>query len=248
MKKLFLFTLFAIVAIAFNARNKGDAGTKTQKENITFYDVPLVCGAAPDIGCGSRIKPLFIDTEKEKQIRESWANRQGTVIAIVWNETAGKQQENEKLIQSLFTKHDIDAKLISDASKIKDLTTGFQGKEKWYKGMDVDLLSIEEAGVIAESATKFAKDEGLINEQEKSAIRKDIEEYFKKELTQVRTYDNLKSEDTQEKWQMDSYRIYVNHIGKERADKVSEFYVEYQAKKKECKSNNKSCCDKDESK
>ena len=54
------------------------------EESITFYDVPLVCGAAPSIGCGSRAKPLLLDLERQPAIKEAWLNRTGTVVAIVW--------------------------------------------------------------------------------------------------------------------------------------------------------------------
>ena len=54
-------------------------------EIITFYDVPLVCGAAPAIGCGSRAKPLLIDLERQSAIKEAWLNRAGTIVAIVWS-------------------------------------------------------------------------------------------------------------------------------------------------------------------
>jgi hypothetical protein len=40
----------------------------TNSETITFYDVPLVCGAAPSIGCGSRAKPLLVDLEQQTPI------------------------------------------------------------------------------------------------------------------------------------------------------------------------------------
>ena len=46
-------------------------------EIITFYDVPLVCGAAPAIGCGSRAKPLLIDLEQQTAVEEAWLNRRG---------------------------------------------------------------------------------------------------------------------------------------------------------------------------
>src|SRR6516225_386242 len=55
-------------------------------EIITFYDVPLVCGAAPAIGCGSRAKPLLIDLEQQTAIEEAWLNRAGTIVAIVWSD------------------------------------------------------------------------------------------------------------------------------------------------------------------
>lgn len=206
-----------------------------QKEIISFYKVPLTCGAAAGIGCGSRIKPLFIDTEKEKGIKESWTNRQGTVIAIVWAEN-----ENEKLIQSLFAKNDIEAELVYDSAAINKVSAGFKQQGKWLKGMDVDQLSIEEAGVIAKDLTQFAEDAKLITQGECEKIRKDIEAYFKKELVAVRTYDNLKSSATQDKWMLDGYAIYENHIGKQRADSVKAFYASHKQENTE-----ESCCDEE---
>lgn len=245
MKKLILLScsLLAVLALTFNScSNKQQAGI------ISFYEVPLVCGAAPEIGCGSRIKPFFIDTEKEKQIKESWSNREGTVIAIVWNETID-ENSRENLIQPLFKKHTIDAKLISDDTEIAELTASLKGKDQWYKGMDVDKLSLEEAGVIAETMTGFAKKDGLINEEEAAVIKKDMEDYFKKELVIVRTCEELKSEKTQEKWRKDGYDIYAKHIGNERADSVSVRFMIMQedACKKESactEEGKKDCCKK----
>lgn len=212
---------------------------------ITFYKVPLVCGAAPEIGCGSRLKPLFIDTEKEKQIKEAWSNRQGTAIAIVWN-----GETDEDLIQSLFKKHDIEAKLISESSKIKELNASMKGKDKWYKGMEVDQLSIEEAGVIATDLTTFAKDSGLIDDQEAGLIKKELEDYLKKELVIVRTNKELGSKETQDRWRKDGYEIYAKNIGRERADKVAAlFAVNFSGTEacdtdKSCSEDEDDCCKK----
>jgi len=52
----------------------------TNDEIVTFYDVPLVCGAAPAIGCGSRAKPLLMDLEQRTAIKEAWLNRAGTIV------------------------------------------------------------------------------------------------------------------------------------------------------------------------
>jgi hypothetical protein len=237
MKRLFSLLISAAMIFGIAACNDQ---TSTVKETITFYKVPLVCGADSAIGCGSRLKPLFIETGNEKAIKESWSNRQGTVIAIVWNNNA-----DEKIIQPLFKKQEIEAELISDSAIIRQQMASLKGNGKWYKGMDVDQLSIEEAGFIAESATNFAKEASLINENEAKNIKSDIEAYFKKELTQVRTPDNLQSDSTQGRWRQDAYQIYVNHIGKDRADKVSEAYEKYLSERSKCK---ESCCDKKETK
>ena len=249
MKKALLFLLLPIglitVVIALNRANTNIIDT----EIISFYEVPLVCGAAPDIGCGSRVKPLFIDTKKLPEIKESWINRPGTVIGFLWDASMTNEEEREKIIRPLFEKHTIEASLIKDDTKIKVLTASLMGKEKWYKGMDVDQLSIEESGRIAESAVKDAMNANLLNEEEAGKIKEDIEAYFKNELVKVRTYENLKSEETQSRWFKDMYDIVVKHVGKERADKIKGFYYGNGDKEEEpcCTENkkDKSCCSKE---
>ena len=226
----YFFSAICFACIVISCNNN------ISEENISFYQVPLVCGADSSIGCGSRIKPLFIETSKEKTIKESWINRRGTVIAIVWKGT-----ENEKLIQSIFENNFVEAKLIVDSTEVKTLSAGFRKNGKWLQGMEVDQLSIQEAGTIAVSATKFAQEKGLITEEEASAIKNDIEEYFKKELVKVRTYDELKSEATTLQWRKYKYDIYVKHIGEERADKARELFREYQ---EEIRKSKDKCCKK----
>lgn len=204
---------------------------KKPKESISFYRVPLVCGAAPEIGCGSRIKPMFVATEKEKAVKESWTNREGTVIAIVWNDS---NATNQQKIKDLFIANDIDAEVIIDTSIIKEQKASFRDKGRWYKDMDVDQLSIEEAGVIASKTTTFALHEGYIDSSEAVKIKKDIESYFKNELVQVRTLDNLISDTTQERWKKDMYNVVVSYIGKDRADKLSEAYETRLSEIKSC--------------
>ena len=120
MKKLFpLLILSAIISQC----------TPPKLKTISFYKVPLVCGADKEIGCGSRIKPLFIETEKVKEVKESWVNRQGTVIAIVWQDAFVLQKradaEKEKIIQPLFKKCEIEAELISDETTEKEISENF---------------------------------------------------------------------------------------------------------------------------
>ena len=54
MNKIILLSQIFITIIAFKACANGSATSATAKENISFYDVPLVCPAAPQIGCGSQ--------------------------------------------------------------------------------------------------------------------------------------------------------------------------------------------------
>src|SRR6516225_5053331 len=72
-------------------------------EIISFYDVPLVCGAAPSIGCGSRATPLLIDLERQTSIKEAWLNRTGTIVAVVWRGPVC----TEEVGRPLFERHEV---------------------------------------------------------------------------------------------------------------------------------------------
>src|ERR1035437_2558155 len=51
---------------------------------ISLYEVPLMCSAAPQIGCGSRAKPILIALEEQAAVQEAWLSRSGTELALVW--------------------------------------------------------------------------------------------------------------------------------------------------------------------
>ncbi|MGH2575245.1 MAG: hypothetical protein ACRDFC_06050 [Ignavibacteria bacterium] len=224
MRKLIL-----IITVAFTAYLLTFAAGKIinkSEDTISFYKVPLVCDAAPEIGCGSRVKPLFIEIEKNSVIKEAWLIRQGTVIAIVWDPAAASSEKYSELAMSLFKKHSIDAVPVTDEIEKRQMYASLKGEGIWYKGMDVDKLSIEEAGVIAGDVVKLAEENSLLNNQEASVVKADIESYFKEELVKVRTLDELGSRETQDTWKKDVYNLFVKHIGKDRSDKVAELYEE----------------------
>jgi hypothetical protein len=64
---------------------------------------------------------------------------------------------------------------------------------------------------------------------------------MKEELVKVRSYDELISDDTNKKWKQNVFQVFVNNIGKERADKIAE----YMGENENCKTTDeKSGCDK----
>src|SRR6267154_1451094 len=62
---------------------------------VSFYEVPLVCPAAPQIGCGSAAKPLLLELERSDVVSEAWLNRAGTIMAIVWSELSKPWQRSK---------------------------------------------------------------------------------------------------------------------------------------------------------
>ena len=211
----------------------------SNQSEVNFFEVPLVCGAAPEIGCGSRIKPLFIELGKNTEVKETWTNREGTILAIRSNELDVQKLNN------IFEKYKIETKHITDKKVIDSLSNSLaNNNKKWLKGMAVDSLSLYEAGVIASTMSDFAKEAKLINEKEHQNIHKDLESYYKKELVKVRTEAELSSEACQNEWKNNGFNIYKKHIGTERAEKVKLHFEENEITimKQE------SCCSEEEDK
>lgn len=182
----------------------------TNNEIVTFYDVPLVCDAAPGIGCGSRAKPFLIDLERQAAIEEAWMNRAGTIVAIVWSGAAHVAE----VAGLIFEKHQVQYR-----ERRGDRPTSFRKAGSWFRGAEVDLLSLEEAREIAETSVSGAKRERLVSLEEAARIESDIEAYFREELVRLRTKQELLA-DIRGKFRQVVLEIYEKHIGMERTTEL----------------------------
>src|SRR5882724_5613524 len=68
-------------------------------ERVSIFEAPLQCPAAPQIGCGSRAKPILLELERDSSVSEAWLNRAGTMIAVVW-----KSESKAKARRSVVAK------------------------------------------------------------------------------------------------------------------------------------------------
>ena len=173
---------------------------------ITFYDAALVCGAAPAIGCGSRAKPLLIDLEQQPAIEEAWLNRAGTIVAIVWSGSIPVAE----VTKPIFERHEVQHK-----ERGADRPTSFRKEEGWFRGAEVDRLSLEEAREIAETSVSAVERERLVSTEEAARIKSEIEAYFREELVKLRSRQEL-TRDAEGKFQQAVVDIYEKHIGMER--------------------------------
>ena len=219
MKRIALLSALIIpllVVAGFIVKGK----TSTRETSITFYKTPLVCNAAPDIGCGSRSKPALLELEKNPAVKEAWLNRPGTVIAIVWKDKA----KTDDVVKPILDENNISFTELKekDAASYKQT---FRKTNLWYRGADVDKLSLEEASTIAKSAIKPALENNLITSLEAEKIRTKIESYFREELVKLRTNDQL-NEDSENKWKQAMIDIAEKYIGKERTEKAMQLYLE----------------------
>src|SRR5712691_3968231 len=58
--------------------------TAITADRVSVFKAPLVCPAAPQIGCGGASKPILLDLERQPGVLQAWLNRAGTIIAVVW--------------------------------------------------------------------------------------------------------------------------------------------------------------------
>ncbi len=153
-------------------------GAPVTGARISVFKVPLVCPAAPLIGCGTAAKPILLDLEKQPGVLEAWLNRAGTMIAVVW--TPDSTAENRRSVGAdLKEDHAVEMHGTSRDSAMRDFVSG-QG---WYHGADVDRLSEEEAGIIAARWVRRVQTKTTLAKDQAEALERAIAESLRKELT-----------------------------------------------------------------
>src|SRR5438552_13571871 len=117
--------------------NAADAAAVTV-DRVSAFKAPLVCPAAPQIGCGSASKPTLLDLEKQPGVLEAWLNRAGTIIAVVWKPESAAETRS-KVATGL--KEDRTTELQGDSRD--QAVQDFLSAKGWHHGADVDRLSEE---------------------------------------------------------------------------------------------------------
>jgi len=169
---------------------KRNASSLDLNTEVSFFEVPLVCNAAPNLGCGSKAKFILNDLMQDDAVNEAWLNRTGTMIAIVWN-PAVSPNLRRAAVDSVFTRHGLPI-VHADKTVHSDLAASFTTRTNWYKGSEVDKLSIEEAGVIADKIiTPLAKAVSFRSEKDKLALREDIKNIIQNCFLSIRSYRDL---------------------------------------------------------
>lgn len=192
-------TLIAAGAIAFPYFGFAVSPAETEfvsntplnlEEDVSFLNVPLVCNAAPQIGCGSRAKFIMLDLMKDPAVKEAWLNRKGIVMAVVWNE-ATNASSRQAVLASVFSRHKLPIEQVRERDR-NVLAENFREKEKWYKGSDVDALSIEEAGVIADRILSgISPHVSFKRNEDKQAFREDVKAIVQRCFLSLKSFNDL---------------------------------------------------------
>jgi copper chaperone CopZ len=127
---------------------------KPLSERVSFFEVPLECGAAEGLGCGSASKPVLKVIDRDERVEEARINYSGTVLAVVWKDPS-EAGSGVSAVKAAFESRDLEIAVLEGSAREKALKE-FES-DHWYSTSEVDRLSQREAKVIATRLVDRAK-------------------------------------------------------------------------------------------
>ena len=118
--------------------------THVAASRLSFYEIGLVCPAAPKIGCGGRSKPVLLALISDPRIEGAWLNEAGTQLAIGWKSANALSPDQVDQIISSFA---LSVHEISDHRPT--LIESLHSERGWFDAVSIDRLSEHEAEIIA---------------------------------------------------------------------------------------------------
>src|SRR6266849_248205 len=152
--------------------------TALTADRISVFQAPLVCPAAPQIGCGSASKPILLDLERQPGVLEAWLNRAGTIISVVWKPDSDAETRRN-VTAELKEDHATELEGKSRDNAVKDFLSG----KGWYRGADVDRLSEEEADIIAARLIRWVQAKSSLTKGKAEGLQRTFSETLRKDLT-----------------------------------------------------------------
>jgi hypothetical protein len=176
------FTVPSLAVLMFVTAAFADpAKPAVPPDQVSVFKVPLVCPAAPNIGCGSRAKPILLELEKQDAIAGAWLNREGTLLAIVWKQGANRKTRRAALTVGLKDQG-MDIRELGSKDRERALAE-FPSSKEWLQGSDVDRLSEEEAGIVAAKLVRKIKTIIPLDDGKALLIERQSAEVLKRCLT-----------------------------------------------------------------
>ncbi len=147
-------------------------------DRISVFKVPLVCPAAPQIGCGSASKPILLDLERQPGVLEAWLNRAGTIISVVWKPESNAEARRN-VAAELKEDHATEMQGKSREEAVKDFLSG----KGWYRSADVDRVSEEEADIIAARLVRWVRAKSGLAKDKAEGLQRAFSDVLRKDLT-----------------------------------------------------------------
>jgi hypothetical protein len=153
-------------------------------DQVSLFRVPLRCGTAPEIGCGSLARPLLVALERTPGITGAWLNREGTLLAVVGSKDF-TDESRAQVVKAALETEDVLSEELRGSARAAALEDFFDGAD-WLRGTDVDQLSSREAGVIALRLVKRLQTKVTVSEEVAHSLESAITAFFKKRFLRDR--------------------------------------------------------------
>jgi hypothetical protein len=150
---------------------------RVDPDQVSLFRVPLPCGFAPKIGCGSLARPLLVALERTPGITGAWLNHEGTLLAVVGSKNCPNERRAQ-VVKATLEAEDILSEELRGQARAAALEDFFIGAD-WLRGTDVDQLSSHEAGVIAWRLVKRLQTKAAISEEKACSLAGAITAFFK---------------------------------------------------------------------
>jgi hypothetical protein len=170
--------------------------------------------------------------------REAWLNHTGTIIAVVWKQDLNA--EKSEIANKIFTGHQQPFLELTGSEYEAQLVDFENGN--WYKGTEVDQLSMIEAGRIAGQIMNSLDGKLNVPPQMEETLRNAFEEYIKEEFLKIEDADVIYQLGYWKRWERDLTAIDREYLGEAMPE------IQIVSSSGECKLDNSngksSCCKK----
>lgn len=208
-------------------------------QHVSFYSVPLVCEAAPQIGCGCRAKPRLAKLDGQAAVRRTWLHQSGDLLAVEWQHVL-QAHERLALVRSAVA----DARELTEPSRSHKVerVTSFRDPRHWYTRETIDQLSDHEARVIARRV--ISRVSGLLSLPSGPAVELQLTEALRTVLV---CDDDLSREVRREKLLGAAYAVVSEHLPAQEQPRLETLLTRATllSDAADGEQGSKSCCDED---
>jgi hypothetical protein len=113
-------------------------------DQVSLLRVPLPCGFAPKIGCGTLARPLLLALERTPGITEAWLNQAGTLLAVVGSKTFTAKRR-ARVVKAALEAEDILSEELQGQARAAALEDFLAGAD-WLRRTDVDSTQQPRSG------------------------------------------------------------------------------------------------------
>lgn len=239
MKKISLIGGAILVLLGLTSLNSEPGAVINVEQNINFYQTNLICGAAQDIGCGTRSKPILMSFIKHEAVDEAWLNHPGTIIAVVWSQ--GLKVNRSDVVNKIFASYEQPFQELTGNDYAEQMTDFKNGK--WYKGDEVDQLSMIEANRMANRFIGSISDLLQDDPQMEATLQSAFENYIKEEFLKIEDATVINERGYWERWETELTAIGKEHLGEKMPEiKIVSNSIERKLDKSNCTKDSKSSC------